>query len=153
MKGTMTAAVEDVVDAAAEAVVVGRQRGRRLLCCRLTAIIEYVLLLLTRVNNVVSSLTSIIQDYNLDGIDIDYEHFQADAYTFAECIGQLLMILENNGLISFASIAPFDDAQVQSHYQAVWSRYSNVNRPCQLPVLRVRFEHSGVAVLELLPDS
>ncbi|RRT56514.1 hypothetical protein B296_00033830, partial [Ensete ventricosum] len=105
------------------------------------------------ISSIKQSNGSIIQDYNLDGIDIDYEHFQADAYTFAECIGQLLMILKNNGLISFASIAPFDDAQVQSHYQAVWSRYSNVNRPCQLPVLRVRFEHSGVAVLELLPDS
>ncbi|KAJ8466968.1 hypothetical protein OPV22_029520 [Ensete ventricosum] len=34
------------------------------------------------------------------------------------------MILENNGLISFASIAPFDDAQVQSHYQAVWSSFT-----------------------------
>lgn len=28
-----------------------------------------------RVSNAVSSLTEIIKDYNLDGIDIDYEHF------------------------------------------------------------------------------
>ncbi|KAI3772415.1 hypothetical protein L6452_03601 [Arctium lappa] len=34
----------------------------------------------------VSSLTKIIQEYNLDGIDIDYEHFHADPETFAECI-------------------------------------------------------------------
>ncbi|CAD5163225.1 unnamed protein product, partial [Musa acuminata subsp. malaccensis] len=61
------------------------------------------------------SLTSIIRDYNLDSIDIDYEHFQFDVDTFAECIGQLLTTLKkNNRVISIASIAPFDDAQVQS---------------------------------------
>ncbi|KAF5744664.1 putative Chitinase 1 precursor [Tripterygium wilfordii] len=30
------------------------------------------------VSNAVSSLTDIVKEYNLDGIDIDYEHFQAD---------------------------------------------------------------------------
>ncbi|XP_065020391.1 chitinase 2-like [Musa acuminata AAA Group] len=78
------------------------------------------------VNNVVSSLTSIIQDYNLDSIDNDYEHFQFDVDAFAECIGQSLTTLENNRVISIASIAPFDDAQVQSHHQALWARFSNV---------------------------
>ncbi|KAL5711175.1 hypothetical protein ACHQM5_021664 [Ranunculus cassubicifolius] len=39
------------------------------------------------VQNAVSSLTQIIKEYNLDGIDIDYEHFSADHDTFAECIG------------------------------------------------------------------
>ncbi|KAJ0961471.1 hypothetical protein J5N97_000089 [Dioscorea zingiberensis] len=78
------------------------------------------------VTNAVSSLTGIIQQYNLDGIDIDYEHFNADPGTFAECIGRLLTTLKSNGVISFASIAPFDDDQVQSHYQALWSKYGNV---------------------------
>nr|GEX86523.1 chitinase 2-like [Tanacetum cinerariifolium] len=41
------------------------------------------------VSNAVSSLTKIIQEYNLDGIDIDYEHFHVDPETFAECIGKL----------------------------------------------------------------
>ncbi|KAJ6888984.1 hypothetical protein NC652_029930 [Populus alba x Populus x berolinensis] len=59
------------------------------------------------VSNAVSSLTRIIQQYNLDGIDIDYEHFQADPDTFTECIGQLITALKRNGVISFASIAPF----------------------------------------------
>ncbi|CAL9153393.1 unnamed protein product, partial [Musa hybrid cultivar] len=60
------------------------------------------------VNNVVSSLTSIIRDYNLDSIDIDYEHFQFHVDAFAECIGQLLTTLKkNNRVISIASIAPF----------------------------------------------
>ncbi|KAJ0984713.1 hypothetical protein J5N97_003069 [Dioscorea zingiberensis] len=78
------------------------------------------------VTNAVSSLTGIIQQYNLDGIDVDYEHFSADPGTFAECIGRLLTTLKSNGMISFASIAPFDDDQVQSHYQALWSKYGNV---------------------------
>lgn len=78
------------------------------------------------VSNAVSSLTQIIQQYNLDGIDIDYEHFSADPDTFAECIGQLLTTLKNNGVITFASIAPFDDEQVQSHYIALWKKYGNV---------------------------
>ena len=72
------------------------------------------------VSNVVSSLTQINRQYNSDGIDIDYEHFNADPDTFAECIRQLLATLKNNGVISFASIAPFDDDQVHSRYLALW---------------------------------
>lgn len=78
------------------------------------------------VSNAVSSLTEIIQEYNLDGIDIDYEHFSADPDTFAECIGQLIKTLKSNGVISFASIAPFDDDQVQSHYLALWKSYGHL---------------------------
>ncbi|GKC16124.1 histone H4 [Tanacetum coccineum] len=51
------------------------------------------------VANAVSSLIAIIQEYNLDGIDIDYEHFHADADTFSECIGKLITTLKNNGVI------------------------------------------------------
>ncbi|KAK8306811.1 hypothetical protein V6Z11_D03G151800 [Gossypium hirsutum] len=47
--------------------------------------------------------------YHIDGIDIDYEHFNADPDTFVECIGKLVKTLKDNGVISFASIAPFDD--------------------------------------------
>ncbi|KAJ3702758.1 hypothetical protein LUZ61_006463 [Rhynchospora tenuis] len=80
------------------------------------------------VNNAVSSLTTIIQEYNLDGIDIDYEKFtdENDTDTFTECIGQLITTLKDNGVISFASIAPFADPPVQSMYQALWQRYSSV---------------------------
>lgn len=78
------------------------------------------------VNNAVSSLTTIIKQYNLDGIDIDYEHFKADPNTFTECIGQLLTKLRQNGVIKFASIAPFDDSQVQSHYLALWKKYGHL---------------------------
>ncbi|KAL6011157.1 hypothetical protein ACLOJK_001601 [Asimina triloba] len=78
------------------------------------------------VSNAVSSLTQIIKTYGLDGIDIDYEHFKADPNTFAECIGQLVTTLKGNGVISFASIAPFDDDDVQSHYLALWKKYGHV---------------------------
>lgn len=78
------------------------------------------------VSNAVSSLTKIIKQYNLDGIDIDYEHFKSDPETFAECIGKLIQTLKTNGVITFASIAPFDDDQVQSHYLALWKRYGHL---------------------------
>ncbi|KAH1115187.1 hypothetical protein J1N35_008565 [Gossypium stocksii] len=78
------------------------------------------------VSNAVSSLTNIIQEYHLDGIDIDYEHFNADPDTFSECIGKLIKTLKNNGVISFASIAPFDDDDVQSHYKALWKSYGDL---------------------------
>ncbi|KAG1368702.1 Chitinase 2 [Cocos nucifera] len=78
------------------------------------------------VDNAVDSLTKIIQQYHLDGIDIDYEQFQADDDTFTECIGQLLTRLKNDGVISFASIAPFADTQVQSHYLALWKKYGHL---------------------------
>ncbi|KAF3628943.1 Chitinase 2 [Capsicum annuum] len=71
------------------------------------------------VSNVFSCLTDIIKQYNLDGIDIDYEYFQADPDTFVECIVKLITTLKSNRVISFAFIAPFDDDEVQSHYKAL----------------------------------
>ncbi|KAB2089333.1 hypothetical protein ES319_A03G054500v1 [Gossypium barbadense] len=78
------------------------------------------------VSNAVSSLTNIIQEYHLDGIDINYEHFNADPDTFSECVGKLIKTLKNNGVISFVSIAPFDDDDVQSHYKALWKSYGDL---------------------------
>lgn len=78
------------------------------------------------VSNAVSSLTTIIKQYNLDGIDIDYEHFNSDPNTFTECIGRLIKTLKSKNVIKFASIAPFDDPQVQSHYLALWKKYGNI---------------------------
>ena len=78
------------------------------------------------VSNAVSSLTRIINQYGLDGIDVDYEHFSADPRTFAECIGRLVQTLKRNNVISFASIAPFDDDEVQAHYQALWGKYGHL---------------------------
>ncbi|KAA8549539.1 hypothetical protein F0562_001443 [Nyssa sinensis] len=78
------------------------------------------------VSNAVSSLTRVIKEYNLDGIDIDYEHFDANPDTFAECIGRLITTLKKNKVISFASIAPYDDEPIQSHYLALWKSYGHV---------------------------
>ncbi|KAJ7980924.1 chitinase 2-like [Quillaja saponaria] len=78
------------------------------------------------VSNAVLSLTKIIKRYNLDGIDIDYEHFKSDPQTFARSIGRLIQTLKRNGVIKFASIAPFDDDEVQSHYLALWKSYGNL---------------------------
>ncbi|KAL5723124.1 hypothetical protein ACHQM5_006558 [Ranunculus cassubicifolius] len=79
------------------------------------------------VNNAVSSLTAIIKTYHLDGIDIDYEHFHSDPNTFAECIGQLVTSLKKSRLISFASIAPYEDeGPVQRSYEALWAKYGHM---------------------------
>ncbi|PIA32040.1 hypothetical protein AQUCO_04600008v1 [Aquilegia coerulea] len=75
------------------------------------------------VKNAVNSLTKIIKEFNLDGIDIDYEHFIGDPNSFTECIGQLISTLKKSEVIKFASIAPYDDGPVQSHYQALWKKY------------------------------
>ncbi|CAK9327058.1 unnamed protein product [Citrullus colocynthis] len=50
----------------------------------------------------------------------------SDPSTFAECIGQLIGRLKEKGIISFASIAPFDKAEVQSHYLALWRSYGHL---------------------------
>jgi len=79
------------------------------------------------VQNAVNSLTSMIKQYNLDGIDIDYEHFRSDEKTFVECIGQLITILKKKRVIKFASIAPYEDnGSVESHYLALWKKYGHV---------------------------
>jgi len=80
------------------------------------------------VENAVSSLTSMIKQYNLDGIDIDYEHFKShDENTFVECIGRLITILKKNRTIKFASIAPYEDqGPVERNYLALWRKYGHV---------------------------
>ncbi|OMO67573.1 2S globulin [Corchorus capsularis] len=78
------------------------------------------------VRNAIHSITEISMKYHLDGIDIDYEHFHADPDTFAECIGRLLFYLKQNGVVSFASIAPYNDDSVQPHYLALWRKYGHL---------------------------
>ncbi|KAL3518284.1 hypothetical protein ACH5RR_020873, partial [Cinchona calisaya] len=76
--------------------------------------------------NAISSLTKIIQDYHVDGIDIDYDHSSASQEIFSECIGQLVRRLKKSGTISFASIAPYENDQVKSHYLALWAKYGDI---------------------------
>ncbi|GLJ06100.1 hypothetical protein SUGI_0031830 [Cryptomeria japonica] len=79
------------------------------------------------VQNAVSTLTQIINEYHLDGIDIDYEHFDySDPNTFTECIGQLIVQLKQEKVISVASIAPYEDeGALRSHYMALWKKYGD----------------------------
>ncbi|CAM0879732.1 unnamed protein product [Alopecurus aequalis] len=80
------------------------------------------------VANAVASLSSLITEYGLDGIDVDYERF-ADGVsvdTFVECIGQLLTQLKARFPNITTSIAPFEDDTVQSYYIPLWSKYSSV---------------------------
>ncbi|KAM4095507.1 hypothetical protein ACJW30_08G034200 [Castanea mollissima] len=78
------------------------------------------------VTNAIKSITQIVRVYNLDGIDIDYEHFTADPNTFAECIGRLLLNLKQSKVVSFASIAPYDNDSVQPYYLALWQKYGHL---------------------------
>ncbi|KAK1663644.1 hypothetical protein QYE76_051803 [Lolium multiflorum] len=77
------------------------------------------------VRNAVESLTGIIQRYGLDGIDIDYEEFQVDPATFAECAGRLVAALKSSGVIRFASIAPYGKADVQRYYRTLWAAHGH----------------------------
>lgn len=78
------------------------------------------------VSNAIRSITQIVTKYNLDGIDIDYEHFSKDPNTFAECMGMVISHLKQHRIISFVSIAPFDSNEVQPYYQALWKKYGHL---------------------------
>ncbi|KAM0909605.1 hypothetical protein ACQ4PT_014708 [Festuca glaucescens] len=78
------------------------------------------------VANAASSLSAMINQYGLDGVDVDYEHFGADVDTFVECIGRLLTQLKASFPNVATSIAPFERGDIQEYYQALWSRYSGV---------------------------
>jgi hypothetical protein len=77
------------------------------------------------VGNAVASLAAILTRYGLDGVDVDYEHFgeRETPEVFAECVGRLVRALRARGVISFASIAPFANPDVQAHYAELWRRY------------------------------
>ncbi|KDP37337.1 hypothetical protein JCGZ_06791 [Jatropha curcas] len=78
------------------------------------------------VTNAIHSIMEIANNYKLDGIDIDYEHFSTDPDTFAECIGRLLFYLKGQRIVSFASIAPYDNDSVQPYYLALWKKYGHL---------------------------
>ncbi|CAM0953941.1 unnamed protein product [Alopecurus aequalis] len=80
----------------------------------------------TWVANAVASISGLITEYGLDGVDVDYEQFGSDVNTFVECIGRLLTQLRARFPNITTSIAPFEDDAVQEHYKALWSKYSSV---------------------------
>ncbi|KAH6555540.1 hypothetical protein KP509_1Z245700 [Ceratopteris richardii] len=72
-----------------------------------------------------SCVNSWVYNAHVDGIDIEYEHFDSvSTDTFVSCIGQLIQQLKSSGLISVASIAPFDG--VQKEYKVLSDQYNNV---------------------------
>jgi hypothetical protein len=75
------------------------------------------------VNNAVSSISSLVSTYNLDGVDVDYENFPSGSATFTTCIGQLISNLKSAGTISVASIAPFGGTS--SMYANLFSKYGS----------------------------
>ncbi|KAK6926870.1 Glycoside hydrolase family 18, catalytic domain [Dillenia turbinata] len=78
------------------------------------------------VRNAIYSITEIVRKYNLNGIDIDYEHFKSDPDTFAECMGRLLYYLKQNEIVAFTSIAPYEHDSVQPYYLALWQKYGHL---------------------------
>ncbi|KAI3886420.1 hypothetical protein MKX03_036707 [Papaver bracteatum] len=76
------------------------------------------------ISNAFSSLKSIITDYHLDGIDIDYENFPKQNSTFAYCIGELITLLKNQSVITVATIAPFYSTVIP--YLDLYHRYGDV---------------------------
>lgn len=59
------------------------------------------------ITNAYSSLKSIIIEFHLDGIYIDYENFPKKDTTFAYCIGELITKLKKDRVITIASVAPY----------------------------------------------
>ncbi|KAK3118674.1 hypothetical protein QOZ80_9BG0703860 [Eleusine coracana subsp. coracana] len=80
------------------------------------------------VDNAATSLERLITQYDLDGVDVDYEHFaaNADVNTFVECIGRLLTRLKQRIPRLTTSIAPFEDDTVQRYYIPLYKKYSGV---------------------------
>ncbi|MCO5566712.1 hypothetical protein L7F22_020391 [Adiantum nelumboides] len=74
--------------------------------------------------NARTSLTSLVHKYDLDGIDIDYEHFKGSPALFAWCVGELVAHLKLSGTITVASIAPFPE--VESHYVQLWKSHGHL---------------------------
>ncbi|CAM6099696.1 unnamed protein product [Calypogeia fissa] len=65
--------------------------------------------------NAIKSLTSIVQAYGADGIDIDIERFPNGSASFVPLIGCLVTTLKESGVIQFASFAPgFDQLDLYS---------------------------------------
>ncbi|KAK5793269.1 chitinase 2-like [Gossypium arboreum] len=76
------------------------------------------------ISNAFSSLSSMAQQYHLDGIDIDYENFPRPNSSFAYCIGELITLLKNQSVISVATIAPYH--KTTAPYIELFENYGDV---------------------------
>lgn len=79
----------------------------------------------TWISNALVSLQSIVTEYHLDGIDIDYETFPTNNDTsFAHCIGELITRLKQQDVITVASIAPY--YRTVDPYVDLFQKYGDV---------------------------
>ncbi|KAE9587932.1 hypothetical protein Lal_00002805 [Lupinus albus] len=80
------------------------------------------------IDNATKSLTSIIKDkdYDLqvDGIDVFYQHIQANPTDFVECIGQVIKNLKEGGVIKVSSISPSFIVN-KEYYFSLYKSYSS----------------------------
>ncbi|XWS33162.1 hypothetical protein CRYUN_Cryun22dG0055500 [Craigia yunnanensis] len=76
------------------------------------------------ISNAFSYLKSMLEEYLLDGIDIDYENFPKYNSTFSYCIGELITRLKNQSVISIATIVPFHTTTIL--YFELFENYGDV---------------------------
>ncbi|TKY63786.1 RuBisCO-associated protein [Spatholobus suberectus] len=75
------------------------------------------------ITEAIRSLTGIVRDYHLDGIDVNYEGFGSGQQgNFVHCIGEVIKKLKQDGVITVASIAPNADTN-DNHYFPLYQRY------------------------------
>ncbi|KAL2332081.1 hypothetical protein Fmac_019662 [Flemingia macrophylla] len=60
----------------------------------------------TWASNATESLTRIIREFKIDGIDVLYEQIDASPGDFISCVGQLLRNLKERGVVTLTSISP-----------------------------------------------
>lgn len=76
----------------------------------------------TWVGNAAFSLGNIINDYELDGIEVNYGNINlASRADFAYCVGEVIKTLKERRVIKFASIAP--SSKHVSEYQELYTTY------------------------------
>ncbi|TKY63750.1 RuBisCO-associated protein [Spatholobus suberectus] len=77
------------------------------------------------VSNATESLTGIIKDYKLDGIDVYYEDIVASSPAiFVYCIGELIKNLKEHKVITEASISP-NAATHDNYYKPLYLDYQD----------------------------
>ncbi|KAI4311408.1 hypothetical protein MLD38_036310 [Melastoma candidum] len=77
------------------------------------------------ISNAFSSLKSLVKEYGLDGIDVDYEIFPEGRNTsFAYCVGELIAMMKNQSVIKVATIAPYH--KTADEYIELFKRYGGM---------------------------
>ena len=76
------------------------------------------------IGNAAVTIQKIIDDYCLDGVEVNYESINVGKDDFAYCIGELIKKLkESKQDAYYVSIAP--SADVQAHYRDLYEKYTD----------------------------